>query len=115
MLRPAEGLLASDGLARLPANIESWQRNLGYVPQDIFLHDSSIAANISLGMNAWEIDINAVEQSARIALLHDFVTQELPNGVMIYANRRAWSAVKAVNGNALASPGLSTETRACLY
>ena len=80
LLTPAEGLLVSDGLALSPVNLECWQRNLGYVPQDIFLLDSSIAANIALGMNAWEIDMIAVEQSARIAQLHDFVTQELPKG-----------------------------------
>lgn len=80
LLTPSEGLLVSDGLALSALNLESWQRNLGYVPQDIFLLDSSIAENIALGMNAWEIDLAAVEQCACIAQLHGFVTTELPKG-----------------------------------
>ena len=80
LLSPAEGLLVSDGLALSAVNIKNWQRNLGYVPQDIFLLDSSMAENIALGMNASEIDMAAVEQSARIAQLHGFVSRELPKG-----------------------------------
>jgi hypothetical protein len=34
------------------------------VPQDIFLLDSGIATNIAFGINAWEMDMTAVEQSA---------------------------------------------------
>ena len=62
------------------ANLRSWQNSIGYVPQQIFLTDDTVAANIAFGLPASEIDQAAVERAARIAELHDFVTSELPQG-----------------------------------
>jgi ATP-binding cassette, subfamily B, bacterial PglK len=50
---------------------------LGYVPQEIFLTDTSIAENVALGVPKSEIDMAAVERSARMAQVHDFVVEEL--------------------------------------
>ena len=58
----------------------SWQRALGYVPQQIFLADDTVAANIAFGLAREDIDMQAVERAARIAELHDFVLSELSNG-----------------------------------
>ena len=51
---------------------------IGYVPQHIFLADDTVAANIAFGVNENLIDYKAVERSAKIAKLHEFVTNELP-------------------------------------
>ena len=59
-------------------NRRSWQRSIGYVPQHIFLADNTVSANIALGVNINNIDQEAVENAAKIANLHDFVTNELP-------------------------------------
>ena len=61
-------------------SLRSWQRNLGYVPQQIFLADDTVAANIAFGLAREEIDMEAVQRAARIAELHDFVLNELSNG-----------------------------------
>ncbi|NMG01816.1 ABC transporter ATP-binding protein [Azoarcus taiwanensis] len=80
LLKPESGEVRIDDTVLGPANIRNWQATLGYVPQSIFLADQSIAANIALGLPADRIDRQAVERAARLANLHDFVTQELPEG-----------------------------------
>ena len=57
-----------------------WQRNLGYVPQTIFLTDDSLAANIAFGVPLDEIDMDRVIAAAKTAALDDFVLADLPNG-----------------------------------
>ena len=78
LLEPASGELLVDG-ASVP-DLRAWQRNFGYVPQQIYLSDDSVAANIAFGIPEEERDMDAIERAARIANLHDFVTQELPDG-----------------------------------
>jgi ABC-type multidrug transport system fused ATPase/permease subunit len=69
-----------DGTPIGPHNRRAWQRNIGYVPQHIYLADDTVAANIAFGHTPEQIDQAAVERAARIANLHDFVTSELPEG-----------------------------------
>lgn len=80
LLTPQKGCLMVDGDPVTPGKLIQWQRNLGYVPQSIFFSDDSIAANIAFGVPAEEIDMAAVERAARIANLHEFVINELPEG-----------------------------------
>jgi ABC-type multidrug transport system fused ATPase/permease subunit len=79
LLRPTEGALAIDGRRIDGSNAADWQANVGYVPQDIFLADTSIRANIAYGVSDEDIDDDAVERAARIAQIHDFV-DDLPDG-----------------------------------
>ena len=78
LLAPDEGHLSVDGVALDEDTLARWQRNLGYVPQNIHLSDVSIRHNIAFGVPEEEVDSEAVERSARIASLHDFITTELP-------------------------------------
>ncbi|MCC5977794.1 MAG: ABC transporter ATP-binding protein [Salinarimonas sp.] len=80
LLQPQEGHVLVDGAAITPDNVRAWQRTLGYVPQQIYLIDESVAANIAFGVAPEKIDMQAVERAARMANLHDFVTGELPEG-----------------------------------
>ena len=80
LLQPASGGLFVDDQAIGKNNIRSWQRNIGYVPQQIFLSDDSIASNIAFGLPHHKIDYAAVEKAARVANLHDFISSELPEG-----------------------------------
>ena len=80
LLSPDQGKLLVDGVEINYNNRRQWQRAIGYVPQEIFLSDDSIAANIAFGEFPDRIDFQAVEAAARTADLHDFVTQELPDG-----------------------------------
>jgi ABC-type multidrug transport system fused ATPase/permease subunit len=78
LLEAQQGLLAVDGQAITEHNRRAWQRAIGYVPQQIYLADDTVAANIAFGLDAKDIDQAAVELAAKIANLHEFVTNELP-------------------------------------
>lgn len=79
LLTPDEGALEVDGTAIDRSNVRQWQMAVGYVPQQIFLVDDSIAANIAFGVPLKERDQNAVERAAKMAELHDFIL-DLPEG-----------------------------------
>lgn len=80
LLTPTSGELLVDGKEVTPNDVRSWQKTLGYVPQNIFLADDTIAANIAFGASGADIDMDAVERAARIANLHEFIVDELPEG-----------------------------------
>lgn len=80
LLEPQQGHLKIDGQSVSGKALRAWQRNIGYVPQSIFLTDETVAVNIAFGVPLEQIDQAAVERAARIAELHDFVVGELPNG-----------------------------------
>jgi ABC-type multidrug transport system fused ATPase/permease subunit len=61
-------------------NLRSWQKNIGYVPQHIFIGDDTVTRNIAFGVPEEEIDHLAVINAARIANIDDFVTKELSLG-----------------------------------
>ncbi len=95
LLEPQEGHLCIDGQAITAANRRQWQRAIGYVPQQIYLADDSVAANIAFGVNTNDIDHQAVERAAKIANLHDFVVNDLPQG---YANTVGERGVRLSGG-----------------
>ena len=78
LLRPQTGCISVDGEPITASNLRQWQRSIGYVPQHIYLADDTLAANIAFGVSINEIDQNAVERAAKIANLHEFVVNELP-------------------------------------
>lgn len=78
LLKPTAGGMRVDDVV-LADNRASWQRLIGYVPQDVFLLDDTVTANIALGIPPEHVDIAAVERGARLAGIHDFI-QTLPQG-----------------------------------
>jgi ATP-binding cassette subfamily C protein len=79
LLRPSSGLILIDG-NDLGGRLSAWKRNIGYVPQSIFLIDDSLRHNIALGIGDYEIDENRVLAAVRMAQLERFVA-ELPQGL----------------------------------
>ena len=77
LLSPTSGHIIVDGVRVTHANLRAWQQSVGYVPQDIFLTDASIAENIALGVPLKEVNRNRVEEASRIARLDSFVRSEL--------------------------------------
>lgn len=77
LLRPQTGTLEVDNQVINKENIRAWQQFIGYVPQNIYLSDDTIASNIAFGVDAKNIDIKLVERAGKIANIHDFVTKEL--------------------------------------
>ncbi len=79
LLEPQKGKLEVDGQIIDKINYRAWQNCIGYVPQQIFLADDTIEANIAFGVNTEFINKDAVQKASIIANLHDFVTNELPD------------------------------------
>lgn len=80
LLRPDRGAIEVDGAPLDATNLRAWQRNLGYVPQTIFLADDTIARNIAFGLPDDQIDREAVRRAARAACIDAFIERELPHG-----------------------------------
>ena len=78
LLEPQSGNLIIDDLIINKNNLVMWQNNIGYVPQQIFLADQSISSNIAFGVKDELIDQDALINASKIANLHDFVINELP-------------------------------------
>nr|WP_279615069.1 ABC transporter ATP-binding protein [Desulfonatronum thiosulfatophilum] len=88
LLAPQSGQLRVDGVLLDEDLMIRWQRNIGYVPQFIYLTDDTVARNIAFGVGESDLDLEAVERAARIANLHDFVTKELPHGYQTQVGER---------------------------
>lgn len=59
---------------------ENWTSRVGYIPQDIFLLDDSVANNIAFGARAAERDDARIIECIRLARLDDFIAS-LPDGL----------------------------------
>ena len=77
-LAPDSGTVTIDGTPVQDCR-EGWQRSIGYVPQDVYLVDDTLRANVALGWRGDEIDDEAVAEAIRLAQLDD-VVRELPDG-----------------------------------
>ena len=75
--QPSEGAIFSDGVDIQKLNLQDWRRSIGYVSQDTFLTDGTIAENIAYGISASEAQI--LEAAAQANVL-DFVAA-LPHGI----------------------------------
>jgi ATP-binding cassette, subfamily B, bacterial PglK len=79
LLVPGTGLIQVDGIALGESNRAAWQSRIAYVPQDIFLLDTTIEQNVALGVPAGEIDKARLIEAAQLAQLDKFV-DTLPGG-----------------------------------
>jgi HlyD family secretion protein len=79
LLVPSEGRVEVDGSALDEANRAAWQSRIAYVPQNMFLLDSSIAQNIALGIPTAEINRHRLLEAVRLAQLDEFI-KTLPAG-----------------------------------
>jgi len=80
LYQPTAGEILIDDRPLTPELVPSWQASIGYVPQDIFLIDDTIARNIAFGLPDNEIDPARLREACAIAQLLDFVEAELPDG-----------------------------------
>jgi ABC-type multidrug transport system fused ATPase/permease subunit len=80
LLEPKAGKLFIDNVEINDTNRQRWQKNLGYVPQSIYLTDDTIRNNIAFGIAPEKIDEEAVIKAAQLANIHDFVVSELAEG-----------------------------------
>lgn len=77
---PTSGRLLVDRTPLGSSNRRAWRAGIGYVPQDVFLIDDTITANIAFGIPTAEVDRDAVIRAAAAAQILDFIEQDLPEG-----------------------------------
>lgn len=87
MLTPTSGHLKTGEVDVTTANIRGWQRHLGYVPQNIFIIDDTIQANIAFGEVAGTVDLARVKKAAAMANIDAFV-DSLPGGYAFRVGER---------------------------
>jgi len=80
LIEPQKGRLLIDGQPVAAERRRAWQNSLGFVPQNIFLADSSIRENIAFGLPDEYIDDIKIQRAVTMAHLDEFVS-ELPEGV----------------------------------
>jgi ATP-binding cassette, subfamily B, bacterial PglK len=78
LIEPGKGSILVDGVRLTPDRLPSWRRSVAHVPQEIFLADDSIAANIALSFHGRELDRERIRAASICAQLHEFI-ETLPN------------------------------------
>lgn len=78
LLQLESGSILADGV-EIRENYESWLKNIGYIPQSIFMLDDSIRSNVAFGCGE-EVDDEKVWRALKEAQLDEFV-RGLPDGL----------------------------------
>ena len=79
LLQMESGRILADGVD-VSGRYEAWLKNIGYIPQTIFMIDDSIRKNVAFGVPEEEIDEEKVWRALEEAALDDFV-RSLPEGL----------------------------------
>tara|TARA_B100000035_G_scaffold315305_1_gene335090 strand:- start:20148 stop:21878 length:1731 start_codon:yes stop_codon:yes gene_type:complete len=79
ILLPSSGQIRIDGKKITKNNYQSFKKLIGFVPQDVFLTDSSILSNVAFGIPEDEIDIERAVQCLKNSKIYDYVLS-LKNG-----------------------------------
>jgi len=87
ILPPTDGVVTVNG-HDIAGNYRQWQDQIGYVPQFVYLMDTTIRRNVAFGLPEKMIDDAHVERALKQAHLWDFV-QTLPEGWNTEVGERA--------------------------
>ena len=79
LLQPDEGSIEIDGRP-LAENLSVWRDQIGFVPQDIFLLDDTLASNIALARTGESASLDRLREAVRLAHLES-VVESLPEGL----------------------------------
>lgn len=86
LLKPQLGKIYADDL-NIHKHQYVWQKEIGYIPQVIYLSDDTIRNNIAFGIREDEIDEDAVMAAIKKAQLFDFI-ESLPDGLDTFVGDR---------------------------
>jgi len=79
LLEAQNGNIYADGV-NIKEHYRSWLRNVGYIPQMIFMLDDTIRRNVAFGVAEEEIDENRLWEVLKDAQLDEFI-KNLPQGL----------------------------------
>lgn len=88
LLESKKGTIFADGKPITSKNYREWQKIIGYVPQQIYIADDTISANIAFGIPNDSINEAAVKRAAKIANIHKFIEDELHDGYQTIVGER---------------------------
>jgi ATP-binding cassette subfamily C protein len=74
LLEPQSGTIEVDG-HNVYNCTEQWQRNIGYIPQEIYLLDDTIRRNICFGIPDDQIDEESLQTAIETAQLREMINQ----------------------------------------
>ncbi len=77
-LKPHEGAILIDGVELNEQNRRGWLKNIGYVPQEVFIFNGTLAENIALGYE--DIDESKVKKVLSMVALNEWA-YSLPYGL----------------------------------
>jgi ATP-binding cassette subfamily C protein len=80
LLRPTNGEIYLDGKKYSKIDLKEWQSSIGYVPQEIFLTDGTIASNIAFGVEPKDINMSRVKKVSRVAKIYSYIKNDLSEG-----------------------------------
>lgn len=83
---PETGSITVDGRS-IDADPRAWQANIGYVPQEVFILDATLAENIAFDETHDQVDTDRLASAIAHAQLDDVVAN-LPDGVNTYIGER---------------------------
>jgi ATP-binding cassette, subfamily B, bacterial PglK len=86
LLEPQQGQVLVDG-KDIFKSISAWQRNIGYIPQFIYLADESLRRNIAFGLPDRLIDEEKLQKAVQQAQLLELVDR-LPEGLNTVVGER---------------------------
>lgn len=76
LIKPSKGEVYVDDV-NINKNLKSWREKIGYISQDFFLLDASIAENIAFGVSKSEIDYQKVKKAVEMAELNEFISDQV--------------------------------------
>lgn len=79
VLEPTAGQICVDGID-IQNCMSAWHKNIGYIPQSIYLMDASIRENVAFGIPEEQIDETCLRRALEEAQLKEFV-DSLPEGL----------------------------------
>jgi len=86
-LPPTSGSIYVDNTVLTSENITAWQKKVGYVQQEVYLLDASLAENIAFGLHKEEIDYNKLNEVVALASLQELV-ERMPDGLNTMVGER---------------------------
>jgi len=85
---PTQGEILVDKIPLDSGKLRAWRASIGYVPQEIYLTDDTIAANIAFGIPLPHVDMKRVREVTMSAQIHEFIEKELPDQYETFVGER---------------------------
>ncbi len=92
LLKPRKGNIKVDNTVVSHKNIHDWQRQIGYIPQQIYLSDDTVKRNIAFGVPREDIKMERLKEACKKAQIYEFITEEL---------KEQWNTVVGEKGTKL--------------